>query len=71
MIYFTKYAEKKFEILNKYQVFLRKEQIEATLNLPEKVIKKGKYLSAYKDEVGVIYKKEGEAIKVITFFPIK
>jgi len=71
MIYFTKYAEKKFDILNKYHVYLRKEQIEDVLNLPDKTGRKGKYLTASKEGVKVIYKKEDDLVKVITFFPIK
>jgi hypothetical protein len=71
MLYFTKYAEKKFDILNKYKVYFRREQIEEAVNLPDKYGKKGKYLTATKDGVKIIYKKEGEIIKIITFFPLK
>ena len=71
MIYFTKYAEKKFDILNKHKVYFTREQIEDTVNLPDKVSKKGKYLAVRKDEVKVVYKKEDEAIKIITFYPVK
>ncbi|MFA6171288.1 MAG: hypothetical protein WCW77_01045 [Patescibacteria group bacterium] len=71
MIHFTKYAEQKFEILNKHNVFITREQVEAAVRLPDKAKKKGKLFSACKDGVEVIYKKEGEIIRVITFFPIK
>ncbi len=71
MIYFSKYAEQKFEILNKYKVFLRREQVEDAINLPDKVNKKGKYLAARKDDIKVVYRKEAGIIKVITFYPIK
>lgn len=71
MIYFTKYAEKKFDILNKYKVYLRREQIEDTVKLPDKVNKKGNYLAARKDEVKVVYQKEDGIIKIITFYPVK
>lgn len=71
MIYFTNYANNKFEILNKHQVYFRKEQIEEVLSAPEKIGKKGNYLSAKKDGLKVVYKKEGELIKVITFYPVK
>ncbi|HAM88326.1 TPA: hypothetical protein DDY55_02360 [Candidatus Falkowbacteria bacterium] len=71
MIYFTKYSEQKFEILNKYQVFFRKEEIcDAVLN-PDKISKKGKYLSARKDGIKVVYDKKAGVIRVITFYPIK
>ena len=42
MIYFTKYANDKFDILNKYKVYFTKEQIEDTVKLPDKISKKGK-----------------------------
>lgn len=71
MIYFTKYAENKFEILNKYKVYLRREQIEDAINTPDKISKKGNYLAARKDEIKVVYQKENEVIKIITFYPVK
>ncbi|MDD5290508.1 MAG: hypothetical protein PHZ04_00115 [Patescibacteria group bacterium] len=71
MLYFTKYAEKKFDILNKHKVYFTREQIEETLKLPDKTGKRGKYLTASGDGIKVIYKKENELIKIITFFPEK
>jgi hypothetical protein len=71
MLYFTKYAEQKFDILNKYKVFFTKEQVEDTVANAGKINKKRKYLIAKKDGVAVIYKKEDEVAKIITFYPIK
>ena len=71
MLYFTKYAEKKFDILNKHKVFFTREQIEETISSPNKVTKKGKYLAARKDGVKVVYSKKEGVIKVITFYPVK
>ena len=71
MVYFTKYAENKFDLLNKYQVFFTREQVEDAVKLPEKVTKKGAYLAARREGVKVVYKKEGEVIKIITFYPVK
>ena len=71
MLYFTKYAEKKFDILNKHKVYFTREQIEETLKLPDKTEKKGKYLTARKNGIKVIYKREDEMIRIITFYPIK
>lgn len=71
MIYFTKYAENKFDLLNKYQVFFTREQVEDAVKLPEKVTKKGAYLAARREGVKVVYKKEGEVIKIISFYPVK
>ena len=71
MIYFTSYANQKFDLLNKHKVFLRKEEIEETVSAPDEVKKQGKYFGATKDSVKVIYKKEGEVLRIITFFPVK
>ncbi|MBA4319842.1 MAG: hypothetical protein C0412_15700 [Flavobacterium sp.] len=71
MLYFTKYAEQKFDILNKHNVYFTREQIENIVNAPDKVGKKGKFLTAQQKNIKIIYKKEGEIIKVITFYPIK
>lgn len=71
MIYFTKYSESKFDILNKYKVFFTKEQVEDAIKLPEKVSKKNKYFIAQKEGTAVLYKKENDIIKIITFYPIK
>ncbi|MFH1326114.1 MAG: hypothetical protein ABIH48_01445 [Candidatus Falkowbacteria bacterium] len=71
MLYFTKYASKKFEILNQHKVFITKEQVEDAINLPAKSSKKGKYLLAEKEGIKVILKKENNINKVITFYPTK
>jgi len=71
MIYFTKYAEQKFDILNKHKVYFTREQIEDTLNLPDKINKKGKYLTALKDEIKVVYQKTDGVVRIITFYPVK
>jgi hypothetical protein len=70
-IYYTKYAEQKFDILNKYQVFIRKEEVETCLWSPDKLGKKGEYQTAKKDKLKVVFQKNGELVKVITFFPVK
>lgn len=71
MIFFTKYANDKFDILNKHKVYFIKEQIEDVVKTPETTKKKGKYFFVTKDGIKVVYKIEGEIIKVITFYPIK
>lgn len=71
MIYFTKYAENKFEILNKYKVFFTREQIEDTIKTPDQIKKKGNYLAARKENVKVVYSKQAGVIKVITFYPVR
>lgn len=71
MLYFTKYAENKFDILNKHRVFFTREQVEDAINAPEKTGKKRKLLTAQKENLKVIYKKDGDILKIITFYPIK
>ncbi len=71
MTYYAKYAEQKFEILNQHKVFIRKEEIEECLKLPDKISKKGSYQSARRGSLKVVFKKHGNMKKVITFFPIK
>jgi len=70
IIYFTNYAEQKFNLLSKHSVFLTKAQIEEVVKKPEKVDKKEGYLAAKKDNIKVIYHKEEEDIKIITFYPV-
>ena len=71
MLYFTKYAEKKFDILNKHKVFFTREQIENVIKTPDKISKKGLYLSARKENIKVVYNKKNNLIRIITFYPIK
>ncbi|MEI6596813.1 MAG: hypothetical protein WCL13_01200 [bacterium] len=71
MLYFTKYAESKFDILNKHKVYFTREQIEDTIGAPDKTGKKNKLLIAQKENIKVIYKKEEDILKIITFFPVK
>ncbi|MBU1350221.1 hypothetical protein KJ978_00400, partial [Patescibacteria group bacterium] len=66
-----KYAEKKFDILNKHKVYFTREQIEDAIKLPDKTGKKGQYLFAQKERVKVVYKKENGIVRVITFYPVK
>jgi len=71
MFYFTKYAETKFDILNKHKVFFTREQIEDAVGAPDKTGKKSGHLTAQKENIKVIYKKDGDILKIITFFPVK
>lgn len=69
MVYFSNYAEQKFSLLNAHGVFIRREQVESALAAPDRRGRLGRHLSAEKDGVKVIYLKEGEIKKVITFYP--
>ncbi len=70
MTYFTKYAEKKFDILNKHKVYITREQVEDCL-AEKNLERKGKYYLAKKDGIGVVFDKQGGKIRIITFYPIK
>ncbi len=70
MIYFTAYANQKFTLLNNHGVFIRKEQVEATFISPDNRGRIGKYQTIERDGVKIIYQKDGDVKKVITFYPI-
>lgn len=71
MLYFTKYAEQKFDILNKHKVYLTREQVEEAVSVPDKQGKRVGLLTAERDGIKVLYKKEAGVTKIITFYPIK
>ncbi|MCX6793191.1 MAG: hypothetical protein NTY12_04145 [Candidatus Falkowbacteria bacterium] len=70
MIYFTKYADKKFDILNDHKVYFRKEEIELTLQTPDIRGKIGQLLTAQRNNIKVVYQKEADIKRVITFYPV-
>ncbi len=70
MLHFTKYAEQKFDILNKHKVYITREDIESALEKPDITGKKPGYLFAQKDNLKVIYKVENGTIMIITFYPV-
>jgi len=67
MLYFTKYAEQKFDILNKHKVYITREDVESALEKPDNTGKKPGCLFAQKDNLKVIYKIEDGMTKIITF----
>lgn len=76
-INFTKHAELKFADLEEQGFQITREQVENALNMPENIIEGGKgRLIAQRaiDEthmIRVIYEKEEDSIKVITFYPTR
>ncbi len=70
MISFSSYAEQKFEILNKHKVFITREAVIDAVASPEKTGRRGRLFCAYKEGIGVIYRKEGGGKRVITFYPV-
>lgn len=71
MLYFTRYAENKFETLNKHKVYFTREQIEEAISRPDHSGKKRAYLTARKNGLKIVYKKQADVIKIITFYPVK
>lgn len=71
MIHFTSYSNQKFDILNKHKVFIRKEQVEEAVLMPDKIVEQGEYIGACKEGLKVIYQRQDDIIRIITFFPIK
>lgn len=74
-IYLTKHAKEKFKILLKHKFKVKKSQVIKTIEEPESIdylrlpllinqrkIDKAHYLR-------VVYKKENDKIKIITFYP--
>ena len=76
-IIFTKHAELKFRDLEEQGFKIAKVQVEDALNKPENIIVSAKgRLIAQKaiDEthmIRVIYKKEEDSIRIITFYPTR
>ncbi len=77
MIIFTKHAENKFEILKRHNFLITKKQVLETLENPELIDKSRSPLLIAQRQIDrdrvlrVVYKKEFEVIKIITFYPGK
>jgi len=75
MIYFTKHAKEKFEILQKHQFSVSKEKVIETIKNPEIIDHSRLPLLIAQREfdkthvLRVVYKQEEGLIKVITFYP--
>ena len=75
MIYFTKHAEDKFDILKKHKFSVSKEQVIETIRNPEEVdpsrlpllIAQRKFDKTH--VLRVVYKQEEGLIKIISFYP--
>ena len=75
MIYFTKHAQDKFDILNKHKFYISKKQVIETIKNPEKIDHSRLPLIIAQREfdkthvLRVVYKQEEGLTKVITFYP--
>lgn len=78
MILFTKYAQEKFDILERHKVFVTKEQVQEALTAPDsRGDVKAPLLFAQKNDdmkpgraLRVCYKMSSGMINVITFYPV-
>lgn len=70
-IHFSKYAENKFEILNRHDVYFTRELIEDCVISPDQTGKISEFDTAQKEGVKVVYKKELGIITILTFYPIQ
>ena len=75
MIYFTKHAQDKFDILEKHKFFVSKEQVIEAIENPEEIDRSRLPLLIAQKKfdklhvLRVVYKQEESLIKIITFYP--
>lgn len=75
MIFFTKHAENKFEILRKHKFLISKDKVLMTLENPDLIDKSRAPLLIAQRKIDkthilrVVYKQEFGMVKVITFYP--
>ncbi|MEK7162152.1 MAG: hypothetical protein AAB729_05700 [Patescibacteria group bacterium] len=76
MIYFTKHAREKFNVLKRHKLEILKEQVEFTVIDPDVIDRSRTPLLIAQRKIDkshvlrVVYKKEGkDIIKIITFYP--
>ncbi len=76
MIYFTKHAREKFNVLKRHKFEISKEQVEFTVIDPDLIDRSRIPLLIAQRKIDkshvlrVVYKKEGRGIiKIITFYP--
>lgn len=76
MIFFTAYANKKFLVLRRHGVVVEREEIVSAAGFPDTADDTKKPLIFARKKlhggraVCVVYKKEGELQKIITFYPL-
>lgn len=75
MIIFTKHANEKFKILKRHRFLVTKRQVLETLERPETIDYSRFPLAIAQRQIDrehvlrVVYKKEKNVLKVITFYP--
>lgn len=74
-IRYTQHARYKFEVLERYGFPVTERQVTATLSTPDAVIAQpeGRYIAqkriTERHVLRVVYRREGEDMVVITFYP--
>ena len=74
---YTRHARYKFEVLERHGFPVTEQQIADTLAMPDAVIEqsRGRYIAqkriAERHVLRVVYRREGEDMVVITFYPGK
>ena len=77
IIHYTKHAEEKFFILQEHGCQILKEDVTSLIKLPNDLVERNDYyfacgsIAPNDDPWEVIYTKEGNIIKVLTFYPIR
>jgi len=75
MIVFTKHAKNKFEILKRHKFLITEKQVFETIEKPDLIDKSRLPLLIAQRKIDknyvlrVVYKKEFDIIKIITFYP--
>ncbi len=75
MIIFTKHANDKFSVLKRHKFSISQEQVMVAIREPDVIDKSRLPLLIAQRKIDrshvlrVVYKKEGDVIKVITFYP--
>lgn len=75
MIFFTKHAENKFEVLGRHGVRISKNQVIETVKKPDLIDESRLPLLIAQGDLDqnhvlrVVYKQEDDVVKVITFYP--
>ena len=76
-IHFTRHAEQKFDVLGRHGFLVKREQVVDVILSPEGVDLSKEPLIINQKKIDkthylrVVYKKEGNIIKVITFYPAR
>ena len=75
MVYFTRHAQNKFNILQKHNIYISERQVKNTVQNPDKIDYSRLPLLIAQSQIDtehvlrVVYKEEDKDKKIITFYP--